>query len=144
MSYAPMTPALWRQVKHFSPDATIDNWGDPYKMDVNLVFGLMEMRIYTGRAILVHYGCEKRPSGYHPPGMAVDINIVGLHVVDQFIVAGRFEVFNGIGVYPWWNSQGLHLDTRPIKDRFQPEARWASPSKGIYVPLDWDFLNELK
>lgn len=113
-------------------------------MDVNLVFGLMEMRIYTGRAILIHFGCEKRPTGYHPSGMAVDLHIVGLHVADQFLVVSKFDVFNGIGVYPWWNSPGLHLDTRPVTSRLEPEARWGCKAKDIYDPLDWKFLSELK
>uniref|UniRef100_A0A6M3LIC7 Peptidase n=1 Tax=viral metagenome TaxID=1070528 RepID=A0A6M3LIC7_9ZZZZ len=144
MNYASMTPALWKRIDYFSPDDQIDNFGDPYRMDVNLIFGLDALRKYTGRAIVIHCGYEKRPTGFHPHGMAVDCHIVGLHPFDQFIAASRFEVFNGIGIYPKWHSPGLHLDTRPYEGRYEPEARWGCKGSGIYVPIDWNFVNWMK
>jgi len=65
-------------------------------------------------------------------------------VVDQFLVASRFDGFNGIGVYPWWKNKGLHLDDRPHSTKLQEDSRWGSPKAGVYVPLTWRFLKSLR
>jgi uncharacterized protein YcbK (DUF882 family) len=138
-----MTPNDWALVRNFRPNGDADKFGDPMKMDRELIFTLDAFRDYVGRPILVHCGYEERPGnkGYHPLGMAVDIHIEGMHVIDQFIAASRISAFRGIGVYPFWNNPGLHLDTR--QSPRGETARWARDAAGNYVALDWAFIRKL-
>jgi uncharacterized protein YcbK (DUF882 family) len=127
---------MWEQIRHFTP---AEKWGDPYAMDLDLVLALDQLREDTGRRVVVHCGREDRPSGWHPTGRAVDIHINGMDLVDQYLAAERYPAFTGIGVYPWWNNPGLHLDTRPLETG-QQGARWGSTGEGVYVPMDSHFL----
>ncbi len=142
MASKKMTPGLWKEVEHFRPDGA-DNWGDPYKMEASIVFGLMGFRKYVGRPVHVHCGWEARTTGgWHPTGCGTDVHVEGLHVVDMYLAAERFDEFNGIGIYPNWNNPGLHLDTRP-HDKTAIDSRWACLESGVYVPLAWNFLKRL-
>jgi len=40
-----MTKEQWKQIKYFSPD---ENWGDPYKMDFELLKRLDALREFNG------------------------------------------------------------------------------------------------
>ena len=141
-----MNLTQWNDIKYFSPEK--DNFGDPFMMRPEIFYPLDRLRKYVGQPIVVHCGYEQRKTGgYHPLGLAVDIHIVDMHVVDQFIAASRFDEFNGIGVYPYWNNPGLHLDARPKERRLWPDARWGcikgEGGRNVYVPLTWDFLKEI-
>jgi len=132
-----MTETDWRRVDHFSPK---ENWGDPNEMDQRIVFELDALRGFVGRPIVIHCGYEERTTGgYHPMGLAVDCHIVGLNLLDQFLVASRFG-FKGIGAYPWWNNPGLHLDMR-INAKHR--ATWGSVGPKQYVQLDADFIKKI-
>jgi len=133
-----MTPALWRQINHFTSD---EAWGDPMQMDRRLIFELDDFRDYLGRKhpIIVHCGYEIRPGrfgGQHPIGTAVDIHIKQMSLLDQFIKALRFG-FVGIGVYPIWNNPGLHLDMRINVPHRQ---LWGCVGPRKYVPINRGFL----
>lgn len=133
-----MTPKQWGRVKHFDAG---ERWGDPAMMDCHLIFELDRLRQYIGRRIVIHCGYEARDGkGYHPLGKAVDCHAEGLHPVEFYLAASRFD-FGGFGVYLWWNTPGLHLDTRRIKG---PDFRalWGSTGPKIYVPFDRDFLTQ--
>ena len=137
-----MTPKLWEQVKHFRPDGP-DVWGDPHQMAASIVFGIDRYRKYIGRPVNVHCGWEYRASGgWHPNGCAVDVDVEGMHVIDQYLAAERFDEFNGIGVYPNWNNPGLHLDTRPHK-KTGIDSRWGCLESGVYVKLDKEFFKSI-
>jgi hypothetical protein len=105
---------------------------------------LDELDIYVGSKVVTHCVVDQRnSSNYHTRGMACDLHIEGLDVVDQFIVAGRFP-FTGIGMYAEgvWNNPGLHLDIREVK----VGARWARimDDKGLrYVPLDMEYIRRI-
>ena len=134
-------PAFWKTIKHFKPYGP-DNFGDPYRISRLTVFTLDKFRDYVGKPIHVHCGYEKRKKGgWHPKGYAVDIHVEGMHVVDQYLAAERFDAFNGIGVYPNWHNPGLHLDTRP-HDKTEFDARWGCWEPEDYVALDKEFLRE--
>jgi uncharacterized protein YcbK (DUF882 family) len=134
---AMMTDQEWKSIKYFSPS---EKWGDPYKMDFQLVAGLDKLRQYVGRRIVIHCGYEKRATGgYHPMGRAVDLHIEGLHPMEQYIAATRFQCFKGIGVYLWWNNPGLHLDNRLLK-AFETRAMWGSMEEKKYVKIDRNFI----
>lgn len=130
-----MTPKQWEKIRHFD---TSEAWGDPALMDPNLILELDSLRTYIGRRIVVHCGYEARDGkGYHPLGQAVDCHAEGLHPMEFYIAASRFS-FGGIGVYLWWSSPGLHLDTRRAK-RSDFRALWGSTAPRVYVPFDLDF-----
>lgn len=134
-----MTHDDWEKIKYFTPD---EKWGDPKMMDQDLIFGLDRLREFIRLPIHIHCGYEKRvDGGWHPTGRAVDIHIEGLHPMEQFLAASRFSVFNGIGVYLWWTSPGLHLDTRPFTG-IAYRAVWGSTAKKVYCPLNTDFLRK--
>jgi uncharacterized protein YcbK (DUF882 family) len=134
-----MTPEQWETIKYF--DQT-EKWGDPAKMDYQLLQGLDALRKYVDREIIIHCGYEERASGgWHPMGQAVDLHINGLHPMEQYIAATRFQVFTGLGIYLWWNNPGIHLDNRPL-DIIKRRSVWGSPQKNKYVGLDQDFIRK--
>ena len=135
---AKMTHSLWRGVEFFGID---ERWGDPFQMETGIIYELEALRQYVDRPINVHCGYEQRATGgFHGYGMAVDFDIEGMHVVDQYLAASRFDGFNGLGLYPNWNKPGLHGDCRSKPQRFFADARWISPSQGVYLPLDKESL----
>ena len=137
-----MTPADWKEIKHFTPQ---ENWGDPFKMLKQYILGLDKLRAYVGRTISVHCGYEPRPTGQHPTGCASDIHIQGLHVVDQFLAAQRFAEFTGIGVYPDWTQPGLHLDSRMLLPDAARQIWGCNQLNGEqrYCHLDGSFLKSI-
>jgi len=137
MSY-PMNEILWQKIADFVPDkfGCVD-------MDGVLIYTLQQMRNYVGKPIIIHCGYEPRGSGYHPKKCAVDLHIKDMHVVDQFLVASRFDNFNGLGVYPNWNNPGLHIDTRPKDKKFDVDSRWGCLEAGKYVLLDKEFFRKI-
>ncbi len=139
--YSPMTAELWRELDYFRPDSKTDKWGDPFRIDADLMFGLEDFRKFVGRPVNVHCGVEVRGSGYHPKCCAVDVDVQGMHVIDQYVAASRFDIFNGIGIYPLWNRPGLHLDRRPFKARTAMDAIWGCIGPKKYVPVDRIFFH---
>ena len=137
MSYA-MNEKMWEGIDNFS----YKNFGC-IDMDGILIYTLQQMRNYVNRPIIIHCGYEPRATGYHPKKCAVDLHIKGIHVVNQFLIASRFDNFNGIGVYPNWNRPGLHLDTRPKNKKFDSDSRWGCLEPGKYECLDRAFFREV-
>lgn len=132
-----MKPDEWKQLKYFTPH---EKWGDPAKMNPELVFGLDLLRKYVGRKIFIHCGYEQRAAGgWHPEGRAVDLHIEGLHPIEQYLAATRFNTFSGFGVYLWWNNPGLHLDNRPL-GAIDYRALWGSVEPKKYLPLNREFI----
>ena len=124
----------WNKVTHFTET---ENWGDWRKIDAFLIYALDALREMVGRPIIIHNAYATTghsPNSQHYQGKAADIHIKGLSVLDQYIAAEKINLFNGIGVYPFWNTPGLHLDVR------QKPARWGRNAAGIYVNLDGKFL----
>ena len=132
--YTPMRPEDWDAVAPwFHPE---ENWGDPDKIDARLVHTLYRVRLFVGRKIIIHCGYEHRKNfSYHEKGVAVDLDIAGMHPMDQFFVLSRYDIFNGIGVYFHWNNPGCHVDTRPYRAKFYDDARWMSSKQGKYLNL---------
>ncbi len=56
-----------------------------------------------------------------------------LPLLRQWFIAERWG-WGGIGLYPFWNTPGLHLDDRPLA-RFERGARWWRDSQGNYRDL---------
>lgn len=85
--------------------------------------------------LVLHYGVEgvHSAAGYHPHGKAVDLHIesVGeiLSMHEQYEMAVVYWT-GGIGVYPWWQHRGLHLDLGPAN------RRWFRDAGGNYKQID--------
>lgn len=135
-----MTENDWNNIKYFSPH---ENWGDWTKIYKKLIYTLDKFREYLGKPIIINCGYSTTghtSKSFHYKGMAVDIHIKNMHVVDQFLAAERFDEFNGIGLYPNWHNPGLHLDIRPKTAKKNYDARWLGIIKNgkmTYVSLSW-------
>ena len=129
-----MTSELWDNIRYFKPT---DNFGDPFKMNVSLIFALDRLREYVNKPIIIHCGYEERDKkSWHTEGLAVDLHIKGLGLIDQFLAASRFDMFNGIGIYKCWRNPGLHLDNRPHKSKRDFDARWICLEQGKYLAFN--------
>ena len=133
-----MTYEMWTDIENFKPK----DFGTIY-MSHTLIYTIQDMRNYTGRRIFIHSGYRAGTSGYHPLKMASDLHIEDLHVIDQYLIAERFDKFNGIGVYPNWNNPGIHVDVRPHSERKAYDARWGCFESGQYVKLDYEFFKKV-
>jgi hypothetical protein len=47
----------------------------------------------------------------HVEGNAADIYIPGLDLAEMYVLAHNYGKFTHIGIFPWWNIPGLHVDT---------------------------------
>lgn len=133
-----MTYPDWDQIPNFSPK----EFGAT-TMSKLLIYTIQDMRNYVEkRKIYIHSGYRKGNRGYHPLAMAADLYIEGLHVIDQFLIAERFDAFNGIGVYPNWRNPGIHVDVRPYTKE-GIDSRWGCFKAGEYVKLDYEFVKQV-
>lgn len=124
---------FWKSVKHFRPS----EFKYPDELDRNLVRALDRFRELCGKPIVVHSDYRPDDGGQHGLGEAADVHVKDMHVIDQFLMAERSGLFVGIGVYPNWNSPGLHLDIRR-----GASARWGCFTNGIYIPLNNVFFRK--
>lgn len=133
-----MSDRDWKDIKYFKPY----EFNEPDKMEYHFINRLDQFREMVGKPIIVH-SSYREDSDTHKQGIAVDIHIVDMNVLDMFLLAEKSDLFKGIGVYPNWNSPGLHIDMR------NKEARWGcwtptgTGKKNIYVPLDSAFIKRL-
>lgn len=135
----------WTKVKYFNPG---ERWGSSSvsndealtRLNPLLIYSLDALRKFVGRPIIVN-NAIRNDRGTHGRGEAADIVITGLHVVDQFLMAERTRLFAGIGLYPHWNTPGLHVDIRQLQPH-QHGPRWGRNAAGNYVALDAKFLAE--
>lgn len=83
-----------------------------------------------GRDILVTSAFRPGDTGEHGKGLAIDIIVEGVPLLDVYLTAERFA-FTGIGIYPSWTNAekhkvgGLHLDMRT-----GDPARWMGLGSG--------------
>jgi uncharacterized protein YcbK (DUF882 family) len=115
-------------------------FGDADKMSPQLIFALDHLRAIVNRPIKINsaYRAED-PGSTHKSGLAVDIVISGLSLMDQYLVAEKTGLFAGIGLYPYWATPGLHLDVRKLK-KGELGKRWIRDRKDNYIALNADNL----
>ncbi|MDI3547905.1 MAG: Peptidase [Halanaerobiales bacterium] len=127
------------EVKYFTKNEKNDLgkvcWGEPDKINPLLIYLLDQMRGFVGSPFRINYGTQgvHSPNSQHYLGNAVDGYFPGLSIKEQFLIAIRFP-FTGIGVYPYWNNPGLHLDVRQIHQEYK--AMWWRDSRGDYQPME--------
>ena len=129
----------WSKVRHFKPS----EFSHPDNLDPLLIYSLDALRVAAGKPIIINNDYRAGDPGQHGLGRAADIVIVGLSVVDQFLIAEKTRLFSGIGIYPHWNRPGIHVDIRTLQPH-EPGARWARDIAGNYVALTWAFMRGLK
>ena len=125
---------FWGKIKHFK---STENWGDADKVNPYLVMCLDILRDTIGAPIIIKnaYATSGHTSGsMHYEGKAADVMAPSMSLVNFYLAAEKLGLFNGIGIYPFWNGQGLHLDLR------SKPARWGRNAAGIYVALDDKFI----
>lgn len=123
----------WAKVRYFIPPefgASAD------KMSPDLIYALDQLRDFCKQPIRINSAYRANdPGSTHNAGLAADIVISGLSLIDQYLVAEKLGLFTGIGLYPFWNTPGLHLDTRKLK-KGEPGKRWIRDAKGNYIALN--------
>ncbi len=140
---------MWTDLdlKYFSPISSVDNWGDPAKMDPILLIKLDKLRESAGSQIVVTSGYRAGDPRTHGEGIAVDIIFprADFDLFHAYLLAER-QGFNGIGVYPHWEFNGypvggLHLDIRD-KDARWMGVKYTALSEQRYVPLNRNTLEQ--
>ena len=148
----------WAKVRHYAPAEWRD---DPQRALPDLVYLLDDVREDVGRQVIIHVCWE---AGGHVPesshyatfteyATGVDFHIEGLPLLDQWLFVERYA-FNGIGLYPFWRTPGLHADLRRLgRDHPRLGKRWwrddrmPAPKPGEpdlrYKPLNRELLTLL-
>lgn len=124
----------YEDIKYFKKE----EFNHPDMVSYNLLHRLDQFREFVGKPIIIHSDFRSGDKGQHGKGLAVDIHIKDMHVIDQFLCAEKSGLFTGIGVYPNWFNPGLHLDIRSGNN-----ARWGCWTAPIYVPLDMPFFRRI-
>lgn len=135
----------WTRVKNFERKEWRTN---PEKINSELIYLVDELASYVKTTFnpspicIIHVAYEDTghsANSQHYLGFAVDLHFHGIPLLDQYLSAERFP-FTGIGIYPYWNNPGLHLDIRSV---MSPYARWQRDRNGEYGKLDAEFIREV-
>jgi hypothetical protein len=132
--------SIWNELKYFKKSEF--NYPDKLKKEILLKVDCFRAHIQS--KLIVTSDFREGP-GQHQ-GFALDIIAPDWksHLLDLYFQAERFG-FDGIGVYSFWQyygrtTGGLHVD---FGGR-EKAARWLSPEKGLYLPLDILSLKKYK
>jgi len=135
--------ADWSKIEFFKPSEFVR---DPTRVHFDLVDMLDEMRRTAGVPIKIHEAWA--PDGHaknsaHYAGLAVDFHFVGWPLLDQWLFAERFP-WQGIGIYPYWNNPGLHVDLRLAgHEHIRLGRRWYRDRNNKYRALNRGLFNLL-
>lgn len=123
------------KIRYFKPN---EFGGDADKMSPQLLYAIDHLRHICNRPIKVlsAYRAEDQGST-HSAGLAVDIIINGLSLMDQYLVTEKLGLFTGIGLYPKWG--GLHVDVRKLK-KMELGKRWIRDKQDNYIALNAENL----
>ena len=130
-------------VVHFKEEEFIN----VHTMYAPLLWELDKLRSYVRRPIGLHEtNPVKDPTSLHVQnslhyvGRAVDAYIRNFPLWDFFLAASRFS-FTGIGVYPYWNTPGLHLEIG--EEAGKPRKYWWRDQVGNYRAINIYDLHEV-
>ena len=124
-----MIDADWAKIKNFNKE---EKWGNPHKMNKNLIFLLDNWREDHGIIFNVFNGWAKtghNKLSMHYLGDAVDGELKNTDMINSFLLANKYDNyqlkenrFTGVGCYygMWKRNNkyinGLHLDVRTINN----------------------------
>lgn len=132
----------FKNIKHFSPK---ENWGDPEKINPFLLLVMDIIAEEFQKPVIIHNGYSKKghaKDSQHYKGNACDFHIktdesfkevydkLTFILLDNALGKNRLSNLVGLGVYPYWNNKGFHLDVRGCR------ARWMRDKKGNYVAIN--------
>lgn len=60
---------------------------------------------------------------------------------DLYHALARMNLWTGVGVYPFWNRPGFHLDLRPHRHPSH-RSHWLRDERGAYRPMSWKTYKE--
>lgn len=136
--------------KYFVPD----EFNHPDKIDDLTLLTLYRMRRLEGehKKIIITINEDYAEAGHSPKSFhsrdgvcrAFDLVVRDaqtrepLPIFEQFLIALRYK-WGGIGFYPYWNTAGLHCDTRSATRR----ALWWRDKDGEYNYNPFDYLGAI-
>ena len=122
-----------------------DNWGDIFKMSSFLVFTIEAMRFLAKNPIVLtspaYTGRGHSKNSLHYIGQAADIRVLGMSLMDMFILASRFP-FTGIGIYPHADHPFLHVEIDELIP-FENRGLWIGIKSKCPEKLargEWDYV----
>ena len=136
----------WNRIDYFDcyefDDPNYPGSGDC--IDKSLLLNLVALRRVTGWKVLTHYsvgGAVDIDGSWGHSGNSLHLSNSGCKAVDfHFETNTPINIqlyyvmitgFAGIGVCPYWNNPGFHVDTRLIRRT----SLWSSPAKRVYKYL---------
>jgi hypothetical protein len=150
-----VTDQEWKRLKYFRKDEKPFGFGDPSKINFQLLYFLDCFREYINCPIIVRCGTQGvHVARWHSLGLAVDVLVDTkyIHPLDLLLAAERFP-FTGVGInlVPKYDDMmkpvALHLDLRTIdnmpKGCIARRWIWFNTSQGFEsVPLTHEFLEQ--
>lgn len=140
---------IFKGINHFIPD----EFDRPDKIDNDALRLLDKMRHMEGgrNGLIITINADYATSGHtdksrHAFGDAFDIVFRDratrrpLPLKAQFAMASRYA-WGGIGVYPFWDDPGVHVDRRPWAV-FSRRALWFRDEEKKYHPIEKYFIGE--
>lgn len=122
-----MDDKAWEDIEAITPFRRRENWGIPNKLAKELIRGIVQLRAHANAPVNIHCAYAQAghsPNSMHYQGLAADLDIKGLSVVEMVGLASEIG-FSGIGAYPYWNTPGIHIDCRDIIGK--PPVYWLEP-----------------
>ena len=80
---------FWKNIKYFKQS----EFKYPDKISQELVIYLDEFREAIGKPVIIHSDYRPNDKGQHGLGLAVDIHVPNVNVIDQFLVAEKMGLF---------------------------------------------------
>lgn len=104
----------WDAIKYFKKS----EFSNPDKLSNELILRLDKLRELLNVPCHIHSDYREGDSGFHGKGLAVDVHFQGIGTpgskmrLFEIAIVARQMGFKGVGMYPYWNDPGLHLDLR--------------------------------
>ena len=111
----------WKKINNFTYK---EKWGDPTQMDFRLIWRLDLFREELDHKIIVHCGYDlsgHAPKSFHKVGKAVDFHVERLSLSTVYSYLEKMWWVGGVGVYPYWNSPGFHIDLGTYRRWYRDE-----------------------
>lgn len=136
----------WTKVAHFKPQEWVK---DPRLIHPEAVYLADAIREHTGWPMIIHFGYDPTGHSEDPPSLhylqkdgfawAFDFHFMDPSLLEAWLELERWKDIGGLGIYPWWQNPGFHIDIR----RGPRRGRWWRDQNGQYQAVNRDFLRML-